>query len=108
MTPVRCRTPLNQISTSAPRSLRQSSNLMKVMGASRVSEAGGVGRASPGAPCFLASLLGDAGAGGELDGDVDDHVFLTADVAGPADFLEDLPGRYAVAFRGTLGVDEEG
>src|SRR5580693_8915252 len=45
--------------------------------------------------------------GGELKGDVDDHVFLAADVAGLADTLQDLVGGDAVAGGGALGVQQE-
>src|SRR5215475_10720827 len=44
---------------------------------------------------------------GQSDGDVDDHVFLAADVTGFANLLEDLVCRHAVALRGALGVQQE-
>ena len=45
--------------------------------------------------------------GGELEGDVDDHVLLAADVACLADALQDLVSRDAVALRGALSVQQE-
>ena len=50
---------------------------------------------------------GGSGASGELHRDVDDHVLLTAHVAGAADLLEDAVGGHAVALGRALGVDEE-
>src|ERR1700677_1545026 len=46
--------------------------------------------------CFASDLHVFA-VGGELEGDVDDHVFLTAHIAGLADPLQDLMRRDAVA-----------
>src|SRR5690349_24334699 len=44
---------------------------------------------------------------GEPDRDVDDHVFLAADVAEFAGPLEDLVGGHAVALGGPLGVQQK-
>src|SRR6059058_623258 len=52
--------------------------------------------------------LGHPNPGSELYGDVDNHVFLPSDVAGFADFFEDLPGGDTVAFRSPFSMDQEG
>jgi hypothetical protein len=44
---------------------------------------------------------------GDLDRDVDDHVFLAADVSGFADALQDLVCRYSVAGGCAFGVQQE-